>query len=563
MKKFVVYLLSILLAGLLIGFNVACSPKAGSGENKHILFLTGANSHGWGAHKHIAGTILLAEALPQGAPNVTTEGIHTWPTATQLEKADALVIYADGWAKHPANNHLDDLKTFMDAGKGLVVLHWATGIGTQPVAGSDGPQDPNRDPSLNHMDDPNRVAWRKLVGADFEAFYSISNFYTSEFKDPAKHPVMNGVTPFNLYDECYYHLREGGTVDRVLPLHPPASTIQPGFTPYRGNDHARAAIAKGEEQYCAWTFERPEGGRAFGFTGGHFHWSWAKDEVRKMVMNACLWAAGGEVPEGGIDTPKPDAAQMLENMDVPNPGWTVETLQAALDLSQAGVPIPWGRYSRSELMLPVKLFDGETLDGWTIREGEEKWWRVRDGVIEGGSMEENVPHNTFITIPKNYQNFELELKMRLIAGEGKGFKNSGIQVRSQRLPNHHEMIGYQVDGGIGWWGKLYDESRRRSVIAEPVDAEGIKEKVHDWDEWNHYQIICDGPHIRSWINGVPAIQYTEEDPEIPLEGLFGVQAHSGGKFVVQFKDIIIRELPPTEGAKTWEGVELKAWPKKQ
>jgi hypothetical protein len=62
---------------------------------------------------------------------------------------------------------------------------------------------------------------------------------------------------------------------------------------------------------------------------------------------------------------------------------------------------------------------------------------------------------------------------------------------------------------------------------------------------------------------VAALDFTEEDPTIPLEGLIGVQVHSGGKFVVQFKDLSIRELPPTEGAKTWEGVELKAWPKKK
>jgi hypothetical protein len=67
----------------------------------------------------------------------------------------------------------------------------------------------------------------------------------------------------------------------------------------------------------------------------------------------------------------------------------------------------------------------------------------------------------------------------------------------------------------------------------------------------------------TWINGVATIDYTEADPTIPIEGLVGMQAHGGGKFVVQFKDISMRELPPTEGATTWEGIELKAWPKKK
>ena len=210
----------------------------------------------------------------------------------------------------------------------------------------------------------------------------------------------------------------------------------------------------------------------------------------------------------------------------------------------------------------ISLFDGQTLDGWDIQAGEEKWWRVNDGVIEGGSLDENVPHNTFITLPRAYQNFELKLKMRIIAGEGEASGNSGIQIRSQRLPDHHEMIGYQADAGVGWWGNLYDESRRRMAIAEPMDEAALKAVLHEWDDWNEYRILAEGPRIQSWINGVAAVDYTEEDPTIPLEGLIGLQAHSGKKFVVQFKDLSIRELAPSEGAPTWTGVELKAWPKK-
>lgn len=201
------------------------------------------------------------------------------------------------------------------------------------------------------------------------------------------------------------------------------------------------------------------------------------------------------------------------------------------------------------------LFDGKSLAGWEVRKGEEKWWRVKDGVIEGGSLEEKVPHNTFLTAAKSYQNFELTLKLRLIDGGGEGFKNSGVQVRSIRVPDHHEMSGYQVDAGPGWWGKLYDESRRNKVIAEPADAEAVAKVVHDWDEWNEYRILCEGPRIRTWVNGIAAVDYTEEDGKIPLDGLIGVQAHGGGKFVVQFKELSIRELPPTEGAPRWKDLE--------
>ena len=128
------------------------------------------------------------------------------------------------------------------------------------------------------------------------------------------------------------------------------------------------------------------------------------------------------------------------------------------------IGLNWSCSKTAPSDVAVSFFDGKTLNGWNVQDAEKKWWRVNDGVIEGGSLEENVEHNTFITLPNSYQNFELTLKLRFINGEGEGFKNSGVQIRSQRLPNHHEMIGYQVDAGTGWWGKLYDESRRRIVV---------------------------------------------------------------------------------------------------
>ncbi|MEK7952536.1 PVC-type heme-binding CxxCH protein [Luteolibacter soli] len=196
---------------------------------------------------------------------------------------------------------------------------------------------------------------------------------------------------------------------------------------------------------------------------------------------------------------------------------------------------------------PVSLFDGKTLDGWEVRAGEEKWWKVQDGCITGGSLEEPVAHNTFLATTKRYANFELKLKMRLVKGEG--FMNSGVQIRSIRVPGNFEMEGYQVDAGPGWWGKLYDESRRDKVIGEPVKPAELK--ANDFD-WNEYRIVCEGPRIQSWVNGVAALDYTEADAKIPLEGLIGLQTHGGGKVLVQFKEITIEELPATPGAPTWE-----------
>ncbi len=185
------------------------------------------------------------------------------------------------------------------------------------------------------------------------------------------------------------------------------------------------------------------------------------------------------------------------------------------------------------------LFDGKSLEGWNVNKGEEKWWKVAEGAIEGGSLTEHVPHNTFCVSDKSYSDFELNLKFRITPV--KGGINSGIQIRSERIKNHHEMIGYQADAAKNYWGKIYDESRRRKVISKVLDPGALAKAVKP-DGWNHYRILCEGPRIRMWLNGVACADYTEKDATIPLEGYIGLQVHGGGTLTVRFKDITVREL---------------------
>jgi hypothetical protein len=194
---------------------------------------------------------------------------------------------------------------------------------------------------------------------------------------------------------------------------------------------------------------------------------------------------------------------------------------------------------------PVVLFDGKTLEGW---EGDAKLWRVEEGVIKGGSLTEQIPRNEFLATTKSFHNFDLRLKIK-VTGAG-GFVNSGVQIRSIRVPGSSEMSGYQVDAGDGWWGKLYDESRRNKVIAEPADPKAA-DKAAKRNDWNEYRIRCEGPRVQAWINGVPTLDYTEADSKIAQDGMIGLQVHGGGKTLVQVKDITIEELPPTPNAPRW------------
>jgi hypothetical protein len=187
---------------------------------------------------------------------------------------------------------------------------------------------------------------------------------------------------------------------------------------------------------------------------------------------------------------------------------------------------------------PVSLSDGKTFDGW--EPGTKELWHIIDGAFVGGDLETTVPHNDFLATRKSYKNFDLHLKFKL---NGTGFVNGGVQFRSIRIPNF-EMKGYQADmGDPSWWGCLYDESRRNKVLVQsPIDE---LKKVLKHDDWNDYRVRCEGPHIQLWINGLQTVDYTEKEPNIPQDGLIGLQIHSGGKSQAWYKDIVIEELPDT------------------
>jgi hypothetical protein len=186
---------------------------------------------------------------------------------------------------------------------------------------------------------------------------------------------------------------------------------------------------------------------------------------------------------------------------------------------------------------PVALFDGRTFTGW---EGDTKTtWRIQDGAIVGGSLSAQVPRNEFLTTTRSFGDFVLHVKFRLVGTEG--FINGGVQIRSQRLKEPaHEMSGYQADLGATYWGSLYDESRRNKTLVAPP-AELIKEILKPGD-WNDYEIRAEGPRIRLSINRRQTIDYTETDPNIPRDGLIGLQVHGGGKVEAWYKDVAIQVL---------------------
>jgi hypothetical protein len=187
---------------------------------------------------------------------------------------------------------------------------------------------------------------------------------------------------------------------------------------------------------------------------------------------------------------------------------------------------------------PVSLFDGKTFKGW---EGDTlKTWKIENGSITGGSLVNTVPNNDFLCTQKDFENFKLSLKIKLVGSEG--FINSGIQFRSKRLLSPaYEMTGYQADWGKNYFGCLYDESRRNKVL---VFADTLK--IAQWlkpNDWNDYEIRAQKNRIQIYLNGHETINYIEKEPSIPQIGKIALQIHGGGKALVSFKDIFITELP--------------------
>jgi len=181
----------------------------------------------------------------------------------------------------------------------------------------------------------------------------------------------------------------------------------------------------------------------------------------------------------------------------------------------------------------TSLLDGKTLDEWT---GDMDFWRVEDGAIVGGSLTEKVEHNQFLRTKAEYGDFELRLQFQLL-GER---TNAGVQIRTEEIPDHHEVIGYQADLGNGWWGCLYDESRRRKVLDGPPAAE--RDEPVRIGQWNDHRIRCEGPRIQIWINAVQTVDYTEPDPDIPMKGIIALQVHGKLTMEARYRNIRIKEL---------------------
>jgi len=256
-----------------------------------VVLVAGPRSHGPGDHEYLAGLVMLAEMLKQ-TPNLFPVMVREgWPKNEKIfEGAKSIVVFSDGRGGHPLAKpgRINLLQKHMDKGAGFVCLHYAV----------------DYDPK-----DGERV--QKWLGGYYDTRVSVNPFWMADFKELPDHPICRGVKPFKQNDEWYYNMNfvpDGKGLTHILKAVPPDGT--------RGT--ADAKKYPGRAETTAWAYERPDGGRAFGFTGGHSHKFWANNDYRRLVVNAILWTAKVEIPPEGAKV-ELDPKDLNRNLDDKRP----------------------------------------------------------------------------------------------------------------------------------------------------------------------------------------------------------------------------------------------------
>ncbi len=268
-----------------------------SAADKKIVLIAGKPSHPPGMHEFRAGALLLQQCLA-ATPGVKV-AVYTngWPdVANAFEGADAVVIYCDGGGKHPAiqEDHKQILAGLVRKGVGLGLMHYGVEI----------PKD-NGGPEF--------LQW---IGGYYESTYSCNPMWSPEYQKFPDHPVARGVKPFSNRDEWYFNMRWTEGEKGITPIltAKPSDAVRAGpyVSPKGPYEHILAA--KGRAETMMWVYDRPGGGRGFGFTGGHTHANWGDENQRKVVLNALLWVAKAEVPKNGVVSTV-TADQLAANLD--------------------------------------------------------------------------------------------------------------------------------------------------------------------------------------------------------------------------------------------------------
>ena len=280
----------------LAGLALAAGPAPAAEGKKQVVFVHGAASHGYGGHAYGPAFRMLARMLNEGVPAVNAVVVQDDKDLAPLDTADAIVLGSDGG--NLVKKLGDRLEPLMAKGVGLACIHYTV--------------DPTDKKAIERL-----IAW---IGGAYEQNWSVNPSWDADFKAFPDHPAARGLKPFKIGDEWYYHMRFAADMKGVTPILqavPPESTRPGKDGPHSGNPTVRSRT--GMAEVVGWVYERPGGGRGFGFTGMHTHWNWAQDGFRTTVLNAIVWTAKAEVPKNGVPSKTPTLEELEKDLQQERP----------------------------------------------------------------------------------------------------------------------------------------------------------------------------------------------------------------------------------------------------
>ena len=294
MKRRLPLLIPLLLVAVLAVPMWNSAKKVDPAEKKKVVFIAGKRSHASGDHEFRAGCMLLAKALNEqsGLPIEASVVGPDWAKDTSvLDDADSVVIYADGTSGIAGQwEYLDGLAK---KGVGMMFIHYAV--------------HPNKEQGPKY--------YQPWIGGAMETDWSVNPHWFAKMEVDKDHEVGNGVpAEVEVLDELYYNMRFREDRESVLDL---VTTVPTRERMRRyinlWNKHGVEGLDK--RQTVMWGYERDNGGRGAGFTGGHYHHGWAIDGFRTVVLNTIVWTTGLDVPEEGVKSTPLTEDDLNANLD--------------------------------------------------------------------------------------------------------------------------------------------------------------------------------------------------------------------------------------------------------
>jgi len=404
-------------SSLCLAVSLVVSPQMLEAKTKKVLFLAGPKSHANGEHEFEAGCKLLAEALNASGLDIEAKVYHPgWPKDESIFKdVDACIVYADAGGRF--GKKYAELDKYVKNGMGIMFMHYGV--------------HPTKDVGQKYF-----TPW---IGGYMENDYSVNPHWIADLKANKQLPISNGLPEtFPAYDEFYYNMRFASDCDccggAVTGVPSPDRMVH-----YINMWNENGVKGFGKPQKLMWYKDTPAkgGGRGIGFVGGHYHRNWAIDPFRKMVLNAIVWTARGEVPKDGVPSKSITKEQLSAGLKSP------------IDLPTAAL------YKQKPMKLPKAKKEAVTKSAATSKlsiSNEDSTWSPKEAPQEVALEHFAIPEDKELEVTVwakspmlfNPTNMDIDHKGRVWLAEGVNYRR-----KAGRRPAGDRIVVLEDSNGDG------------------------------------------------------------------------------------------------------------------